>query len=600
MQKLSLINNPQKINWPSSHRAEEGMALLVAMLMGTVLLAGSSGLMIRQIMARKLGSAESYQQMAESAALSGLNRIIGDLNRNDRNNYTGFLLSLNNSEGKNGWAFPNTEGFELVELCTPVTKHTAAYPAGTEDQAPEVVINDGSIRSDGGSDDIQISYRLRSYDTTATAGNGEGTFYVEGVVKRGDTTLAQALLRRSLYVNSKVPGVGDWSVMSGRNLRLNDTEIVGPGHIFYLTSRTNNYSALQYANSCSDSALLNDVGSSNFNLAGKTRNNQIWPININEMNRGVSGMPPPTLFEKDPINDTTSENSENTIRMWSFDDSPPASADRDQDGAPDVDSAGNLILYPALPCGEAVCVRDADKTDLGDYKFNASGKIEDSGDFRTLAEEGLEIDPEESVIILSKQDICKQSNQFDCHVYIDHIKLSSKSLHIETDESRAVVLHLDQPVAYPDDARITRAIELSNSAELCAVSANSSKCNEKPEQLVIMASRGAAPTQACDSKVRSLSFSNDNLPYALLYMPTGTIRADNASLNGLAWAASICVVDPLNNPSSFQLTTESGNTTVVEKANNLWGWQDRFNYPGYGRMVTRAIRGTSLDTFERW
>ena len=161
---------------------------------------------------------------------------------------------FNNSEGKNGWAFPNTEGFELVELCTPVTKHTAAYPAGTEDQAPEVVINDGSIRSDGGSDDIQISYRLRSYDTTATAGNGEGTFYVEGVVKRGDTTLAQALLRRSLYVNSKVPGVGDWSVMSGRNLRLNDTEIVGPGHIFYLTSRTNNYSALQYANSCSDSA----------------------------------------------------------------------------------------------------------------------------------------------------------------------------------------------------------------------------------------------------------------------------------------------------------------------------------------------------------
>ena len=176
MQKQSLINNPKRSIRPSTPQAEEGVALLVAMLMGTVLLAGSSGLMIRQIMARKLGSAESYQQMAESAALSGLNRIIGDLNRNDRNNYTGFLLSLNNSEGKNGWAFPNTEGFELVELCTPVTKHTAAYPAGTEDQAPEVVINDGSIRSDGGSDDIQISYRLRSYDTTATAGNGKGHF----------------------------------------------------------------------------------------------------------------------------------------------------------------------------------------------------------------------------------------------------------------------------------------------------------------------------------------------------------------------------------------------------------------------------------------
>jgi hypothetical protein len=59
-------------------------------------------------------------------------------------------------------------------------------------------------------------------------------------------------------------------------------------------------------------------------------------------------------------------------------------------------------------------------------------------------------------------------------------------------------------------------------------------------------------------------------------------------------------VNPLNNPSSFQLTTKLGSTTVIERANNLWEWQSRFNYSGYGRMVTRAIRGTSLDTFERW
>ena len=198
MQKQSLLTNSKKSIHPSNIQAEEGMALLVAMLMGAVLLAGSSGLMIRQIMARKLGAAESYQQMAESAALSGLNRIIGDLNQNDRDNYTGFLLSLNNSEGLNGWALPNTEGFELVELCTPVTKYTKAFPAGTEDQAPEVIINQGTIRADGVPDDIQVSYRLRSYDTTAAAGNGEGTFYVEGFVKRGETTLAQALLRRSI------------------------------------------------------------------------------------------------------------------------------------------------------------------------------------------------------------------------------------------------------------------------------------------------------------------------------------------------------------------------------------------------------------------
>ena len=600
MKKQAFFNKQKQSIRPSNLKAEEGMALLVAMLMGTVLLAGSSGLMIRQIMARKLGSAESYQQMAESAALSGLNRIISDLNRNDRDNYTGFLLSLNNSEEKRGWTNPNTEGFELVELCTPVTKHTSAYPEGTTTESPEIRINQGTIRSDGLSGDIQITYRLRSYDTTATAGNGEGTFYVEGIVKRGNTILAQALLRRSLYVNSQVPGFGDWSVMSGRNLRLNNTEIIGPGHIFYLTSRTNNYSALQYGISCSDDGLLNDVSANNSNLAGKELNNQVWPININAENRGVSGMPPATLFEKNPINDTTDQSGETSIRMWSFDDSPAAPDDRDKDGDLDVDPTGNLVLYPALPCGEAVCVRDADKTDLGDYQFNESGDIENSGDFRTLADEGINIDPEQSTITLSKGILCNQSNQFDCHVYIDHIKLSTKSLLIETDESRAVVLHLDQPIAYPDDTRITRAIELTNTAKLCGVSANSSTCNENPEQLVIMANSGAAPTEACNSKVRSLNFSTNTLPYALLYMPTGTIRANNASLSGLAWAGSICVVDSTNNPSSFQLTTELSNTPIVERANNLWEWKSRFNYPGYGRMVTRAIRGTSLDTFERW
>ena len=79
MKKQAAFNKQKHSIRPSNLKTEEGMALLVAMLMGTVLLAGSSGLMIRQIMARKLGSAESYQQMAESAALSGLNRIISDL-----------------------------------------------------------------------------------------------------------------------------------------------------------------------------------------------------------------------------------------------------------------------------------------------------------------------------------------------------------------------------------------------------------------------------------------------------------------------------------------------------------------------------------------
>ena len=436
----------KRSNQLTTAKSEEGMTMVIALLMGTVLLAGTTGLMVRQIMARKLGASESYQQMAESAALNGLNRIISDLNRDDRNNYTGFLLSLNNSEGQWGWGKPNTDDFELVELCTPVTKYTKAYPAQTTLEAPSVLISNGNMRTDGGNNDIQVAYRLSSYNTTATAGNGEGTFYIEGIVSRGETVMARALLRRSLYVSSKVAGAGDWSVMSGHNLRLNDTEINGPGNIFYLTNTPSSYLATQYASGCSDSALLADVSSSNTALAGKHLDNQVWPININVSKRGVSGMPPANLFEKDRVNDTTRGSGGNTIRMWSFDDSPPTPGDRDGDGEVDLNTDGTPILYPALPCGEAVCVRDADETETGDYGITSSGA------FRTAGEEGININSDASTITLNTDILCKQSNQFDCHVYLDHINLSNKKLLIETTNSRSVVLHLEQPVAYPNDA----------------------------------------------------------------------------------------------------------------------------------------------------
>ena len=39
---------------PSLQQQEQGMAMVMALLMGAVLLAGTTGLMIRQMMARKL------------------------------------------------------------------------------------------------------------------------------------------------------------------------------------------------------------------------------------------------------------------------------------------------------------------------------------------------------------------------------------------------------------------------------------------------------------------------------------------------------------------------------------------------------------------
>ena len=71
-------HNYKQINRATIAHEEQGMSMVIALMMGMVLTVGVSGLMMRQLMTRKLGAAESYQQMAETAALNGFNRILGE------------------------------------------------------------------------------------------------------------------------------------------------------------------------------------------------------------------------------------------------------------------------------------------------------------------------------------------------------------------------------------------------------------------------------------------------------------------------------------------------------------------------------------------
>ncbi len=123
-------------------KSEEGMAMLLALLTGVTLLAGASGLLIRQLMARKLGAAESYQQMAEAAAVNGFNRILSELNRNDPNDYRGYLYGLDNIEDDRNtrdieerfdWEFldsPQTKQ-KLEQICTDTSKGLPPHPHPT-------------------------------------------------------------------------------------------------------------------------------------------------------------------------------------------------------------------------------------------------------------------------------------------------------------------------------------------------------------------------------------------------------------------------------------------------------------------------------------
>ena len=50
---------------------ESGIAILLALMLGLVLSAGASALLINQLYAKRLSSSESYQQISEAAALNG-------------------------------------------------------------------------------------------------------------------------------------------------------------------------------------------------------------------------------------------------------------------------------------------------------------------------------------------------------------------------------------------------------------------------------------------------------------------------------------------------------------------------------------------------
>ena len=112
--------------------------MVLALLMGTTLIIGASGLLIRQLMARKLGSSESYQQIAEAASVNGFNRILSVLNNNDPSEYRGYLYNLVNNEAEDfNWELDAASRTQLLEqICTdtskglPILADGAQWPTG--------------------------------------------------------------------------------------------------------------------------------------------------------------------------------------------------------------------------------------------------------------------------------------------------------------------------------------------------------------------------------------------------------------------------------------------------------------------------------------
>ena len=121
--------------------------MVIALMMGMVLITGVTGLMLRQLMSRKLGAAESYQQMAETAALNGFNRILSELNADDDAAYKGYLFTLNhhagdmNNSGSSKWQWnsSNQDNVPLGDLCTNRRQLPEAVPLSSSSGEPPYV-----------------------------------------------------------------------------------------------------------------------------------------------------------------------------------------------------------------------------------------------------------------------------------------------------------------------------------------------------------------------------------------------------------------------------------------------------------------------------
>ena len=197
-------------------------------------------------------------------------------------------------------------------------------------------------------------------------------------------------------------------------------------------------------------------------------------------------------------------------------------------------------------------------------------------------------------IVLSQEEFCPGKSG-DCHIYIEHLNLETSKLYIENDK-RPVILHLTTPSQNSNKPLGSNGtFKLSNTALLCGVNQGQKTCNQKPERLIIVSDHDIkSPNKetSCSSPSYPLKVAGSSLPHAFLMLRKGSIELTaNTSLNGAIWSHNICAN---NNALTVSIPSK-----FMEKMYSLWDWKNK-NFAGLGRSVSRAIRGSGYDTFQRF
>ena len=569
---------------------EHGIALVMTMLLGATLLAGVSALMVRQLTARKLVASESYRQMAETAANNGLNQILSKLNNDHKDEYRGYLLGLSNvedtSNSQNNFLWKKVNGEQspiFHEICTDTSKGLPNHPGGRNKMWPTDALEEqtiqgvGSIRDDG-KEELHSYYRLRSYKNPPKSDqfdNGEAKFIIEGLVQRKGMAegqyLARARLERSLKVEAAVlkKREEDWAVLFAHNYKLGKTTMNGNGLITWAVPEDN---AAMISKDCKTSNLLARIS----NTTNAQLQQKIWPVT----NQKLQSNSTKTLFELKGNVDRRTSNSQE--RIWRIDDTNSYQTGWQNHSRNSVCKQSRWRgLFP-------ICERIDDGSDptlQSDYY----SIVKNVWDFyrRPQQYQGWEI-------VLSQEEFCPGKSG-DCHIYIEHLNLETSKLYIENDK-RPVILHLTTPSQNSNKPSGSNGtFKLSNTALLCGVNQGQKICNQKPERLIIVSDHDIKSPNietSCSSPSYPLKIAGSSLPHAFLMLRKGSVELTaNTSLNGAIWSHNICAN---NNALTISIPSK-----FMEKVYNLWDWKNK-NFAGLGRSVSRAIRGSGYDTFQRF
>ena len=102
----------------------------------------------------------------------------------------------------------------------------------------------------------------------------------------------------------------------------------------------------------------------------------------------------------------------------------------------------------------------------------------------------------------------------------------------------------------------------------------------------------------CSTKDHRINLSGNSLPAAWVLMRKGTVSLQsNTQLQGMIWSHSYCA-----NNHRLSLNAQphgGGSENLMQRASDLWNWGSKA-FSGYGRRITRGIRGTGLDQFQRF